>query len=467
MELDPLILSRVQFAFVIVFHIIFPAFTVGLASYIAMLETLYFFKRDEVYLRLSQFWLKMFAVSFGMGVVSGIVMPFQFGTNWALFSQKVANVVGPLLAYESLMAFFLEAGFLGVLLFGRKLVPQWVHTGAAILVAAGTLFSSFWILAFNSWMQTPAGYTIVDGKFMPEDWIKVIFNPSFPFRLAHTVTAFYITTAMVVLGVAAYWLRKRRNVPEAKRMMVMALPFLMIFVPLQIFLGDAHGVNTLHHQPTKIAALEGLWETRARAPAVLFAIPDQKAETNRAEISIPAIGSLYLTHDINGVVQGLKAVPPQDRPPVLPVFFAFRAMVGLGILMLIVVTWGTVQLWRGRIERSRWFLRVANAMMPAGFIAIVAGWIVTEVGRQPWTVYGLVRTSESLTPSLTGANVVSSLLAYIAVYAIVYTAGGYYLWRLVKAGPVNLIEPADSSAERPARPLSGAAIPIEERGHAN
>jgi cytochrome d ubiquinol oxidase subunit I len=463
MELDPLILSRIQFAFVIAFHIIFPAFTVGLASYIAALEVLYFFKRDEVYLRISQFWLKLFAVSFGMGVVSGIVMPFQFGTNWSVFSDKVANVVGPLLAYESLMAFFLEAGFLGVLLFGRKLVPPWVHMGAAILVAVGTLFSSFWILSFNSWMQTPQGFLMEDGRFMPDNWMQIIWSPSFPYRLAHTVTAFYITTGFVVLGIAAYYLRQKRHVSEARRMVSMALPFLAILVPLQIFIGDLHGINTLEHQPTKIAAIEGLWETQARAPAVLFAIPDEEAEVNRMEVAIPGLASIYLKHDINGVVPGLKAVPPEDRPPVAIVFFAFRTMVGIGLLMLAVVIWG-MTLWvrREGIEYSPLYLRIANFMLPAGFIAILAGWVVTEVGRQPWTVYGMVRTSESVTPNLTGGNVLGSLIAYMLVYAVVYTAGAYYLWRLVKAGPAPFgPDPDRKASERPMRPLSAADLPSE------
>ena len=455
MTLDPLILSRMQFAFVIVFHIIFPAFTVGLASYIAMLEGLYLFKRDEVYLRLSQFWLKVFAVSFGMGVVSGIVMPFQFGTNWAQFSAKTAGVIGPLLAYEGLMAFFLEAGFLGVLLFGRKLVPPWAHTGAAILVAVGTLFSSFWILSLNSWMQTPAGYAIADGKFVPDDWLKIIFNPSFPYRIAHTVAAFYITTGFVVLGVAAYYLRKGRHLADARRMVAMALPFLVLMVPLQIVLGDLHGVNTLEHQPAKIAAMEGLWETQTRAPAVLFAIPDQAAETNHAEIAIPGLASIYLTHDIDGSVRGLKSFAPRDRPPVLPVFFAFRIMVGVGVLMLCVVVWG-LWLWRTkRLEQSTLYLRVATFMLPAGFVAVVAGWVVTEVGRQPWTVYGLLRTADSVTRTVTGANVVVSLLLYILVYVLVYASGGFYLWRLFKTGPTPLDTPRDAALnERPSRPMS-------------
>ena len=307
MELDPVLLSRLQFAFVIAFHILLPAFTVGLASYIVVLEGLYFWSGDATYLRLSLFWTKMFAVSFGMGVVSGIVMPFQLGTNWSGLSDTAGNVLAPLLTYEGLIAFFLEAGFLGILLFGRKLVPQWVHLFAAVMVGSGTLFSSFWILSANSWMHTPAGYEIIDGRFFAKDWVDVIFNPSFPYRIAHTVTGFYITTAFVVVAVSAWHLRVRQHVAESRRAMSMGLGLLILLVPLQVVLGDAHGLNTLEHQPVKVAAMEGLWETQARAPAVLFAIPDSASESNRFEIAIPGLASVYLTHDVNGVVKGLKA----------------------------------------------------------------------------------------------------------------------------------------------------------------
>jgi len=435
MVVDPLLLSRLQFAFVIAFHIVFPAFTVGLASYIAVLEGLHLARRDERFLRASKFWLRIFAVSFGMGVVSGIVMPFQFGTNWAVFSEKVANVVGPLLAYEGLTAFFLEAGFLGVLLFGRDRVPAWAHFGAAVLVAAGTLFSSFWILAFNSWMQTPAGYTFEGGRFMPADFVAVIFNPSFPYRLAHTVVAFYVSTGFVVLGVAAYYLRRGQHRETGGLMARMAVFFLAVMVPLQFVLGDAHGLNTLAHQPAKVAAMEGLWETSAPAPAVLIAIPDQQAQANRWELAVPGLASVYLTHSRDGQVTGLKAFPREDQPPVAPVFFAFRVMVGVGVLMLLVAWWGAFLVWRGRLESSRGFLRVAQWMIPSGFVAVLAGWIVTEVGRQPWTVYGLLRTDHGVTASLSTGDVALSLAAYGLVYAIVYAAAGYYLVKLVREGP--------------------------------
>lgn len=461
---DPLLLSRLQFAFVITFHIIFPAFTVGLASYIAVLEGMYLATRDGRYLQTSKFWLRIFAVSFGMGVVSGIVMPFQFGTNWARFSDQVANVVGPLLAYEGLTAFFLEATFLGVLLFGRERVPQWAHFGAAVLVAAGTLFSSFWIMAFNSWMQTPTGFVLEGGRFIPSSFSEVIFNPSFPYRLAHTVSGFYITTGFVVLGVAAYYLMQQRHRETALLMARMSVVFLTIMMPLQILLGDVHGLNTLRHQPAKLAAMEGLWETSAPAPAVLFALPDQEAQANRFEIAIPHLASLYLTHSWNGQVVGLKDFPRQDQPPVWPVFLAFRVMVGVGVIMLMVAWRGAWLAWKGRLETSPRYLRFAQWMVPSGFIAVIAGWIVAEMGRQPWTVYGLLRTADSVTASLTGSDVLLSLSLYVIVYAVIYAAAFYYLFKLVWHGPDPLLVPEPDA--RPARTLSATSLPLEaENAH--
>jgi len=457
MSLDPVLLSRAQFAFVIAFHILLPAFTVGLASFIVLLEGLHLATRDAVYLRLSVFWTRIFAVSFGMGVVSGIVMPFQFGTNWSRYTDATGNVLGPLFAYEGFVAFFLEAGFLGILLFGRKRVPPWAHFFAAVMVAAGTLFSSFWILAANSWMQTPAGYQIVDGRFVPARWLDVIFNASFPFRLVHTVTGFYLTTAFAVLAVTAWHLKRGQHVQEAQRALRMTVFFIAIFVPVQIVVGDLHGGNTLEHQPVKLAAMEGLWESRSHVPMVLFAIPDQAAETNHAEIAIPDVASYYLTHDVDTVVKGLKSVPPDDRPPVAPVFFAFRIMVGLGILMLITAYWGLWLHFRRRLYESRTYLNVCIAMLPAGFVAVLAVWTVTEVGRQPWVVYGLMRTRDAVSPSLTGADVLTSIALYVIVYLIVFGAGIFYMTRLAQAGPpahVDLREP--NLDERPARPLSGA-----------
>ncbi len=464
MDLDPVLLSRVQFFWVIALHILLPAFTVGLATYIAVLEGLHVFTQRPVYLQLSQYWIKVFAVSFGLGVVSGIVMPFQFGTNWSRFSEAAADIIGPLLAYEGLTAFFLEAAFLGVLLFGRKLVPPWAHFASAVLVAVGTFSSSFWILAVNSWMQTPQGYAIIDGRFFPADWAQVIFTPSFPYRLSHTLVAFFITTAFVVLGAAAYHLRRGRFIDEGRTMLSMTLWLVSVLVPLQIVIGDLHGLNTIEHQPAKIAAMEGLWNTTARAPAVLFAIPDEAAETNRFEVAIPGLASLYLRHDLDGVVQGLRDWPPADRPPVAIVFFAFRAMVGVGLLLLAIVALGNWLRWRGRLFTTPWFLALCQYAAPLGFVAVIAGWVTTEVGRQPWVVYGQMRTAQAVSPTLTGADVAVSLAIYVVVYLVVFGGGLRILLRLIKAGPGPQLAaaPQPGPAARPARPLSVAATRGED-----
>jgi cytochrome d ubiquinol oxidase subunit I len=435
MELDPVLLSRIQWAWVIAWHILLPAFTVGLASYIAVLEALLFFTGRDIWLRISAFWTKIFAVSFGMGVVSGIIMPFQFGTNWSRFTDATADVLSPLLAYEGLMAFFLEATFLGVLLFGRRLVPPWAHFLAALMVAFGTLLSSFWILATNSWMQTPAGYKLVNGRFEPVDWFAIIFNPSFPYRLAHNVTAFYITTAFVVMGVGAWLIRRGRVTADGRMMVRMALDLLIVIVPLQMFFGDQHGLNTLEYQPAKLAAIEGRYDTVRPTPLTLFGIPDDDAATMRDAIEIPDLGSLVLTHSWNGAIKGLKEWPVDERPPVALPFFAFRIMVGIGIIMLIVVIVGQVLRLRRRLWESAWFLRLCPWVAPLGFIAVIAGWTTSEVGRQPWTVYGLLRTADSVSPSLTGANVTVSLALYVLVYLIMFPTGIAFMAALVRRGP--------------------------------
>lgn len=437
MSLDAVLLSRLQFVWVVALHILLPAFTVGLAAYIAVLEGLHLTTGRPVYLRLSKFWLKVFAVSFGMGVVSGIVMPFQFGTNWSRFSDATADIGGPLMAYEGLMAFFLEAGFLGVLLFGRARVPPWVHFFAAVMVALGTLLSTFWILAFNSWMQTPVGHTIVAGRFLADDWLAVIFNPSFPYRLAHTVIAFFVTTALVVAGVASYHLRAGRFREEGSLMLKMAFGLMTLLVPLQMLLGDLHGLNTREHQPAKVAAMEANWETRSRMPLLLFAWPDERAEANRYEVAIPVLGSVILTHHADGVVQGLKDWKPEDRPPVAIPFFSFRLMVGLGVAMLALVLCSWWVWARGTLGDARWFHKLCELASPLGFIAVIAGWVTTEVGRQPWTVYGLLRTTESVTPSLTASDVLASLAVYIVAYIVIFGCGGYFMVRFLRAGPLD------------------------------
>jgi cytochrome d ubiquinol oxidase subunit I len=457
MDEGALLLSRLQFAFVVAFHFLLPAFTIGLASYIAVLEGLYLATRRPVFLRISTYWIKIFAVSFGMGVVSGIVMPFQFGTNWSRYSHLTADIVAPLMAYEGLMAFFLEAGFLGVLLFGRKLVPQWAHFFAALMVALGTLLSTFWILVVNSWMQTPVGFSLHDGRFIPDDWLTVIFNPSFPYRFAHTVTAVYLTTAFTVIGVAAYHLRNRRFVEESRVMMVMGIALATILVPLQALIGDAHGINTLEHQPVKLAAIEGLWDTQKGVPAVIFGIPDEKTESNRLEVAIPKLASLYLTHSLDGEVKGLKSAAREDRPPVAPVFFGFRIMVGMWAIMLAITIASWVLALRKRLYETTWFLRLCSYAIPVGFVAVTAGWVTTEVGRQPWVVYGHLRTADAVTPNIATYDVVVSLLLYVLVYAAVFGAGVYYLIKVVRAGPAAAEEPPEPELrKRPARPLSAA-----------
>lgn len=453
MHLDPLILSRLQFAWVIAFHILMPAFTVGLASFIALLEGVYFITGRELYFRISMFWTKIFAISFGMGVVSGIVMPFQFGTNWSRYSDATANILSPLLGYEGLTAFFLEASFLGVLLFGRNLVPRWAHFFAAMMVALGTLISTFWILSANSWMQTPAGYKIVDGIFFPTSWLDIIFNPSFPYRFAHNVAAFYITTGFVVIAVAAYFIRNKMFEEESRTMFSMTFWLLSLLVPLQIVLGDMHGLNTFKYQPAKLAAIEAHWSPEKRAPLILFAIPDQKNEINHAVLEVPLLGSIILTHDINGEVPGLKTYPVDLRPPVIIPFFSFRIMVALGFLMFGIVALSWWLRARGRLFKSSWFLRLCQWAAPIGFITVIAGWVTTEVGRQPWTVYDVLRTAHSVTPSLTGFDVILSLMGYMLVYLIIFPVGILLMARVVRNGPAHAAHKEPVEGGQPSRPI--------------
>jgi cytochrome d ubiquinol oxidase subunit I len=458
MELDPLVLSRIQFAFIVSFHILFPAFTIGLAHWIVVLEGIYLTTGRELYLRLSGFWTKIFAISFGMGVVSGIVMSYQFGTNWSRWADITGYVLGPLIQYEVVTAFFLEAAFLGILLFGRERVPRGLHFFAACMVALGTLISSFWILAANSWMQTPAGYEIRDGRFFPVDWGAIVFNPSFPFRFMHMVTATFLTTSFVVAGISAWYQLKGRFTDHSRISFSMAIGLISILAPLQILLGDLHGLNTLHHQPTKVAAMEGHWEGGAGAPLILFGLPDMQAEENHYEIAIPYLSSLILTHELEGKVPGLKDVPPEQRPYVPLVFWAFRVMVGLGFVMLGVGLASLVLRVRGGLYDNLVFLRICVVLTPAGFVALLAGWFTTETGRQPWTVYGLLSTADSVTPALTGGAALTSLVTFIVVYALIFTAGTYYILRLLKLGPDHTrhedAPAARAEAGRPMRPMS-------------
>jgi cytochrome bd ubiquinol oxidase subunit I len=463
MELDPLLLSRLQFAFVVSFHAIFPVFTIGLASYIAVLHGLFYKTGNPAWDRLAQLWTRVFAVAFGMGVVSGIVMSFQFGTNWSNFSQSTANFMGPLLSYEVVTAFFLEAAFLGVLLFGRGRVPQGVHLFAAIMVAVGTFISTFWILSANSWMHTPAGVEVINGVFRVTSWTEAIFNPSFPYRLAHMAMASFITGGFVVAGVSAWYLLIGRDVEANRKALSMCLWMLLVLTPSQALVGDFHGLNTFEYQPTKLAAMEGNWETREGAPFLLFAWPDQAAQQNRFEIGIPYAASLILTHDLHGEVPGILEAPPEEQPPVALVFWSFRIMVGLGFLMIAVSLVGLYLRRGGRLYRSRPFLQTLRLMSVTPFIAVLAGWVTTESGRAPWLVYGMMTHAEGVTPSLTGGMALFTLLGYITVYGVIFYAGTYYLTRVIRYG----MQPRDEEKlvddfETPKRPWSAATTPFDD-----
>jgi cytochrome d ubiquinol oxidase subunit I len=433
---DPVVLARAQFAFTMSFHIIFPAFSIGLASYLAVLEALWLWTGREVFLNLFQYWLKIFAIGFGMGVVSGIVMAYQFGTNWSAFADKAGPVIGPLMAYEVLTAFFLEAGFLGVMLFGLERVGHRLHFLATLMVATGTLISAFWILSANSWMQTPAGYAInADGQFVAADWLKVIFNPSFPYRLVHMVLAAYLTTSLVVGAVGAFHLLRDPHLAGPRVMFSMAMWMAALVAPIQILAGDQHGLNTLEHQPAKVMAMEGHYQSHPHgAPLVLFGLPDQAAGKIRYAIEIPKLSSLVLKHSLDAPLAGLDTVPRENWPPVPITFWSFRVMVGLGMLILTLGLLSLWMRWRGTLYESRLLHIFAVAMGPAGFIAVIAGWVTTETGRQPFTVFGLLRTAESASP-LAAPAVGSSLIAFVIVYFIVYAAGLTYLFRLMALPP--------------------------------
>jgi cytochrome d ubiquinol oxidase subunit I len=463
MEFDPVFIARLQFAFTIIFHIIFPTFTIGLSAYIATLLVMWVRTGTDRYQRLARFWTRIFAVSFAMGVVSGIVLSYQFGTNWSRFSVFAGNVVGPLIGYEVLTAFFLEATFLGVMLFGWGRVPRWLQVFAAIAVSVGTAISAFWILSANSWMQTPTGHEIVDGIAVPVDWWAIIFNPSFPYRIAHMLNAAYLTAGFVVLAVGARYLLEDRHPDQARTMMRMAIGLLVVLAPLQLFIGDQHGLNTLKHQPMKIAAMEGHWDT-GPGDFHVFAWPDEQAEMNRFAISIPRGSSLILTHRLNGSVPGLKEVAPQDRPPVKTVFFAFRIMLAVGFLMIAAALIGAWLLWRGMLFETRWYLHAVAHSWWMGFVGVCAGWVVTESGRQPWIVYGLKRTADATSP-ISAATVATTLALFVVVYGIVFAMGIYYINRLIAKGPDSrtVEEPPTGT---PSRPLSSAhdAGALAQRG---
>lgn len=434
--IDPIILARAQFAFTVSFHFIFPSFSIGLASYLAVLEGLWLRTGKQLYLDIFRYWVKIFAVAFAMGVVSGIVMSYQFGTNWAVFSDKTGPILGPLMAYEVLTAFFLEAGFLGVMLFGMKKVGKRLHFTATCMVAVGTAISAFWILSANSWMHTPQGYAInAQGQFvMAGSWLKVIFNPSFPYRFLHTVIAAYLTTSLVVGATGAWHLLKNPSEPHARKIFSMAMWMAAIVAPIQIMVGDAHGLNTLEYQPAKVMAMEGHYESHPNgAPLILFGIPDPDKKRMEYAIEIPKASSLILKHDLNAPLAGLDTIPQDKQPPVAILFWSFRVMVGLGMAIFALGLWSLVARWRGKLYDWKWLHRAGVLMGPAGFIAVIAGWITTETGRQPYTVYGLLRTVDSASP-LAAPAVGASLVAFVLVYFAVFGVGTWYILRLIGKG---------------------------------
>ena len=439
---DAVLLARIQFAFTVSFHFLFPAFTIGLASYLAVLNGLWLAGYGQVYRVLFDYWKKIFALVFAMGVVSGIVMSYQFGTNWSVFSDKAGPVIGAPMAYEVLSAFFLEAGFLGIMLFGRERVGNALHMVATAVVAVGTLLSAFWILSVNSWMHTPAGFTIdaVTGQFLPTNFWKSIFNPSFPYRLVHTVTAAYLTTAFIVGGVGAWHLLRHTagDNPGARRMFSMAMWMAAIVAPIQVFIGDLHGLNTMEHQPQKVMAMEGHYESHPDgwAPLYLFGIPNDEEQRLDYAFGIPGLSSLILNHSLTAPLAGLDTIPDDEQPPVGIVFWSFRIMVGLGLLMVAVGGWSLVARWRGTLFTSRPLHRFAVVMGPSGLVAVLAGWVTTEVGRQPYTIWGHLRTADSAAP-LDASAVGVSLMAFVIVYFIVFGAGTFYVLRLMAKAPIT------------------------------
>lgn len=451
--MDATFLSRLQMAFTLGFHILFPTLNIGLAVFLALLEGLWLKTGNEAYIRLYRFWVKLFALAFGMGVVSGVVLAFEFGTNFDRFAEAVGGVLGPLLTYEVLMAFFLEAGFLPVMLFGWGRVGPKVHFFSTLMVAVGTVLSAFWILVANSWMNTPAGYELHHGKFIVDNWAAVVFNPSLPYRLSHMLAATFLTTAFVVAGVSAWHLLRGRQVSLARRGLSIAMGAAAVLAPAQVFIGDLSGHQVQRDQPMKIAAMEAVWHTTRAAPFVLFAIPDMAAATNRDAIEIPYMASILLKHDPDGKVLGLNEVKPSDRPFVPIVFFSFRLMVLAGVLLVAVALTGLVLRIKGQLYEKTWFLRACMLSMPLGFVAVIAGWVTTETGRQPWVVYHLLRTVDAATP-LPASSVALSLTLFVAVYALLLAAFLYFAYHMVSKGPEEqLPEDVPVPEAKPGRPV--------------
>ncbi len=457
-DISALDLARIQFAFTVSFHIIFPAITIGLASYLFVLEAMWLKTGREVYKDLYHYWLKIFGVNFGMGVVSGLVMAYQFGTNWSGFSAFAGSVTGPLLTYEVLTAFFLEAGFLGVMMFGWSRVGPGLHLFSTGMVALGTLISATWILASNSWMQTPQGFEITNGIVIPTDWWAIIFNPSFPYRLLHMGIAAFLATALMVGAAGAWHILRGQASIAVRTMLSMAMWMLVVVAPIQALVGDFHGLNTLQHQPAKIAAMEGHWEHHPGegVPLLLFGLPDMEAETTHFSLGIPRLGSLILTHSWDGQIPALKDFPAEDRPNASIIFWSFRIMVGLGVLMIALGFWSLWLRHRDHLYTHRGFLRLALWMGPSGVIAILAGWFTTEVGRQPWVVYGIMRTADAVS-NHDITSLAASLALFVVVYVFVFGIGIGYLMHLIRQ-PVHHgehePEGGPGQARQPMRPLS-------------
>jgi cytochrome bd ubiquinol oxidase subunit I len=450
MDLDPAFLSRIQFAFTISFHIIFPSFTIGLAAWLATIEGMRLATGNSIYRRVFDFWLKVFALSFGMGVVSGIVMAFQFGTNWSVLAERTGSIQGPLLGYEGFTAFMLEATFFGVMLLGRERAPPWFYFLSCCMVTFGTMLSSFWILANNSWMQVPLGHVVIDGKLIPDDWWAITTGPIMRVRWPHMLLAAFLTTGMSVVATGAWYLLRGRHVAEARVTLRWGVGLVAAIIPVQMVFGHLTGEYVLRHQPAKFAAIEARWTTQQPASEVLIAIPDPWAELNLFALEVPKLGSFIASGTWDAREIGLDTFPPEDRPPVVIPFFAFRIMVGMGLIMVAISWLGIWLRVLGRLETTRWFLWAAFLSFPSGFVAVLAGWFTAEVGRQPWVVYGLLRTKDAVTPSLTTADVALSLAVYIVVYAVIYAFGLYYIYRLLRDGPVG------QESATPSRPMAVA-----------
>ncbi|MHA3053171.1 cytochrome ubiquinol oxidase subunit I [Acinetobacter sp. ANC 4640] len=468
LRLTALELARIQFAFTVSFHIIFPATSIGLACFLGVLEWRWLKTRDPVYRDLFKYWIKLFAVAFGMGVVSGVVMSYQFGTNWAEFSRIAGGITGPLLSYEVLSAFFLEAGFLGIMMFGWGRVGERAHFFATLMVAIGTCISMFWILSSNSWMQTPQGFAIENGVIVPKDWLAIVFNPSFPYRFAHMVVAAFLVSALVVAGTSAWHLLRGRRDVLVKRSFSMALWMILFAAPAQVLVGDQHGLNTLHHQPAKLAAIEGHWETNHQEsmPLYLFGIPNMQTEHTDYAVSIPYLGSLILTHELNGEVKGLKDFAPEDRPNSTVLFWSFRLMVSLGMLMLLLALSGLLLRKGNKLYETSWLHKFAIIMGPTGYIALLAGWFTTEMGRQPWVVYGVLRTKDALS-GVPATQVGFTLILFVLVYTVVFGTGVYYIFKLMHKGPQFIYAQPEEMAgvghfKTPMRPLSAVDESIDQ-----